>query len=151
ATAAARARSDHTAESIMRWGPFWLALLLVAAAQTTFVYIFDWRWLHLPLALALLCGLNAPTHDARIAAWLAGFAQELCTESSTLGLFAFSFGFGVLLLTYLRDRLNPGAWWMRWLLAAIGGWAGLEFVELAARWWLGVPSAGAWAIWMGPL
>lgn len=129
----------------MRWGPFWLTLLLVTVLQTTLVFVFHWHWLHLPLALALLCALNAPTPDARLAAWTAGLAQDLCTESATLGLHAFAFGLGALCLTSLRDRLKPTLWWGRCLLAVAGAWTALAFIELYFRWWLGrEPVAWSW-------
>jgi hypothetical protein len=134
---------------MMRWGPFWLALLLVTVVQTTFVFVFHWDWLHLLLALALLCGLNAPTYDARIAAWIAGFTQDLCTESSSLGLFAFSFGAGVILLTSIRDRLSPGAWWMRCIVATLAGWAALLFVGLFFHGWIGREFPGWTAVFAG--
>lgn len=134
----------------MRWGPFWLTLLLVVVLQTSVIYALDWRWMHLLLALALLCGLNAPTHDARIAGWIAGFVQDLLTESSTLGLHALAYGSAILLLTYMRDRLNPSVWWIRWLLAGITAWAALLVVDVGMRWWLLNPPSGP-SIWSGGL
>jgi cell shape-determining protein MreD len=85
----------------MRWGGFWLALLMVVAAQTLLWYL-GFRVFNLYLVLAILCGLHAATPDARLGAWAAGLTQD-ALSLSPMGLHALVLGLTGLLLTWLRD------------------------------------------------
>jgi rod shape-determining protein MreD len=100
----------------MPWGLFSLALLLAYVLQTAVLQHFASAWLDLPLTLALVCGLMAPTAEARLAGWITGLAQDIGTDSP-LGLHAFAAGLAVFALTALRELVNREVWWVRWLAA----------------------------------
>ena len=99
----------------MRWILFIVALVVVHLVQTTLLPFFAPAWVDLMIALAVLCGLVAPSTDARLAAWIVGFAIDLDSDGP-LGLHALALGLAVLGLTYLREWVNLGAWWVRWLI-----------------------------------
>lgn len=101
----------------MRWGWFAVALLLTYVLQTALAP----QSLDLLLSLALVVGLVAPVPEAWLAGWLTGFMADLGDHAQDqvgrLGLHAFTFGLLVLALTWLREYMNRGLWWVRWLAA----------------------------------
>ena len=107
----------------MVWSGFAIALLLAYLLQTGVVALLGVPFVDAFLVLALLCGLVAPTHDARIAAWIAGLVQDL-GSADALGIHAFTLGLTGLLLTRLRGVGNVGVWWVRGLAAFLAAWPG---------------------------
>ena len=115
----------------MRWTLFVILLVLVYLAQTALLPQFGIRWLDLFLVTALVCGLVAPTPDARLAAWIVGFVQDLATDGP-LGLHALALGLAVLALTFVREQVNLQLWWVRWLMAFIVAYPAEILVRLVA-------------------
>ena len=97
------------------------------------------------LVLALLCGLLAPTHDARLAAWITGLAQDL-GSADALGIHAFTLGLTGLLLTWLREIGNVGVWWVRGLAAFLAAWPGQLVYLLHLHYWAGNAAASLWGL-----
>lgn len=120
----------------MAWGGFAIALLLTYLVQTGVTALLPVPGVDLFLVLALLCGLLAPTHDARIAAWVVGFAQDLGSVDA-LGIHAFTLGLSAWLLTYLREIINVRAWWVRALAALLAAWPGQLTYLLHVHYWAG--------------
>lgn len=100
----------------MAWGWFALATAAVLLVQTTILPLFPLKWVDLLLALALVCGLAAPSMDARLAAWMVGFAQDLAS-AGPMGLNALVFGLAVSAMTYLREIVFRQRWPARLLVA----------------------------------
>lgn len=118
----------------MPWGWFSIALLVTYVLQTAAVPYVGVTALDLLLVLALLCGLVAPAQEARLAAWITGFVQDIGTApGSPLGLHALAFGLAVLGLTYLREWVNRHVWWVRWLIAFLVAWPTQFLVHLHTR------------------
>lgn len=113
----------------MPWGAFAIALVLTYLVQTGVLALFGFRHFDAFLVLALLCGLRAPTYDARIAAWIVGLGQDLGSVD-TLGIHAFTLGLTGLLLTYLRRVLNVSVWWVRALAALLAAWPGQVIYQM---------------------
>lgn len=107
----------------MAWGGFALALLLAYLVQVGVATPLDVPGFDAFLLVAVLCGLLAPTHDARIAAWITGLAQDL-GSADALGIHAFTLGLTGLLLTWLREVGNVGVWWVRGLAVFLAAWPG---------------------------
>lgn len=99
----------------MPWVKFSLALLATFLLQTTLVRVMRIEYVDLLLVMALLCGLLAPLRDARIAAWIVGFTQDLGSLGA-LGIHALALGFTGLILTTLRELVNLKVWWVRLLI-----------------------------------
>ncbi len=123
----------------MAWSGFAIALLLAYLLQTGVVALLGVPFLDAFLVVALLCGLLAPTHDARIAAWIVGLAQDL-GSADALGIHAFTLGLTGLLLTHLREIGNVGVWWVRGLAAFLAAWPGQAIYLLHLRYWAGTGS-----------
>ena len=135
----------------MRWAGLVAVLVVTLIAQTTVARAADLPVLEtdLLLVLALLYGLLAATVEARLAAWIIGFAADVMTEGA-IGLHALAFGLTGLLLTWLRHIVNRQVWWGRLLMcfaAALPGQllivAHLHFLQGAqlGSWWDMVSSA----------
>lgn len=120
----------------MPWGPFAIALLVVYLIQTGVAALFGFVYFDAFLVLALLCGLLAPSADARLGAWLVGLAQDL-DSADALGIHAFALGLTALLLTWLREVLNLGLWWVRLLALVLAGWAGQVIYLTYGQYWIG--------------
>ena len=116
----------------MPWGLVSIALLLVYVLQTALLQHIAPAWLDLFLALALTCGLMAPTTEARLAGWIAGLAQDIGTDGP-LGLYALAGGLAALILTGLRELVNREVWWVRWLAAFAAGLPAQLLVQLHDR------------------
>ena len=137
----------------MQWALYVLALVIAYLAHTTLPPAWIPGWLDLLLVIALVCGLAAPAAEARLAGWLAGFAQDVGTVGP-LGLHAFALGAAVLLLTLMRDAVNRTLWWVRWLLAFVAAiptqivvsihYRYYQFVETS--WWSLITSSLATAL-----
>jgi cell shape-determining protein MreD len=127
----------------MAWGGFAIALLLVYLLQTGVAAPLAVPYFDAFLVLALLCGLLAPTHDARIAAWIVGLTQDL-GSADALGIHAFTLGLSGLLLTHLRGIGNVGVWWVRGLAAFLAAWPGQIIYLLHLHYWAGPGSATLW-------
>lgn len=115
----------------MPW--LWFALVLAATwvVQTSLLE-HVWPAVDLFVVLALILGFSAPTYDARIAAWICGFAQDLGSESQ-LGIHAVALGLTGLVVTQLREQIFRQVFVTRLvtgLLAAIPG----QIVIEAYRW-----------------
>jgi cell shape-determining protein MreD len=124
----------------MAWGGFALALVLAYLVQTGVAAA-----LHLPyfdafLLVAVLCGFLAPTHDARLAAWITGLAQDL-GSADALGIHAFTLGLTGLLVTWLREVGNVGVWWVRGMAAFLAAWPGQLVYLLHLHYWTGHASS----------
>jgi rod shape-determining protein MreD len=117
---------------MMRWWLFAVALLVTFVVQTTARPLVAWSWLDLLLGLALVCGLTAPTPEARLAAFFVGLAQGIGT-GGPLGVHALALGLAGLLLTYLREQVNRHLWWVRWLIASAAAGPGQFLVLLHQR------------------
>ncbi|MBU0639956.1 MAG: hypothetical protein KKB50_13895 [Planctomycetes bacterium] len=106
----------------MRWGLFAVALLVTYLLQTAVVGHFGvpragFPVLDLFLVLGLTCGFArargevhaspglASIHDARIAAWITGFAQDLASVGP-LGIHAVALGLTAFIVTKLRVVVN---------------------------------------------
>ena len=107
----------------MAWGGFAIALLLAYLVQVGIAAVLPIQHFDAFLVLALLCGLVGPTHEARLAAWLTGLAQDL-GSADALGIHAFTLGLSGLLLTWIREIGNVGVWWVRGLAALAAAWPG---------------------------
>ncbi|MBP7744579.1 MAG: rod shape-determining protein MreD [Phycisphaerae bacterium] len=114
---------------MMSWRLFIVALLVTYVVQTAILKHFAPEWLNLLLVLALVVGLSAPAIDARLAAWIVGFAVDAGTDGP-LGLNALALGLAVLGLTYLREMVNRELWWVRWLAAFLVAMPAQLFVRL---------------------
>ncbi len=71
-----------------------------------------WNALDLFLILACAISYSAPRHDARIAAWLAGFVQDL-GSTGPLGVHAFALGAASVFITVVRGWADGRVWWVR--------------------------------------
>ncbi|MFQ5805204.1 MAG: hypothetical protein ACE5I3_02000 [Phycisphaerae bacterium] len=127
----------------MAWGGFAIALLLAYLLQTGVVALLGVRFFDAFLVLALLCGLLAPTHDGRVAAWIVGLAQDL-GGADALGIHAFTLGLSGLLLTRLREVGNVSIWWVRGLAAFLAAWPGQVIYLLHLHYWAGPGSVSFW-------
>jgi len=123
----------------MAWSGFAIALLLAYLLQTGVAALLGVPCFDAFLVLALLCGLVAPTHDARIAAWIVGLAQDL-GGADVLGIHAFTLGLTGLLLTHLRGIGNVSVWWVRGLAAFLAAWPGQVIYLLHLHYWTRVGS-----------
>ena len=109
----------------MNWLGLLAALIVALLLQTTVARMGDLPLIDLDLllVLTLIYGLLAPLHEARLSAWIIGFAADLMTEGP-IGVHAFAFGLVGLLLTQMREVINKRLWWGRLLicfLAALSG------------------------------
>lgn len=125
----------------MSWSGFAAALVAALVLQTTVVSVLDLP-IDLFLVLALICGLVLPVHDACLAAWITGFAQDL-TSLDPLGLHAFCLGLVGWAMTRVRDLLNVHVWWTRGITMFIASLIGLVPEEVFRIGWL-QQSAGTW-------
>lgn len=132
----------------MPWGVLAGAVLLVYLLQTAVVGLLGWSWLDLFLMLTLLVALLAPLHDARIAGWLIGFAQDL-GSTDAVGIHAFTLGLACLLLTSIRGILNLRVWWSRLLVVFLCAWPAPFLYALHLRFWAGADTVGASDIILG--
>ena len=117
----------------MPWGLFGLVLTLVFVLQTAVMPFCAPASLDLLLVMALVCGLTAPSVDARLAAWIIGFVQDL-DSGSPLGLHAALLALAVWALTLIRDLVNLNLWWGRWLIAALVALPARLVLQLHMRW-----------------
>lgn len=127
----------------MPWGAFTLALVVVYVLQTAAVRLLDLPAVDLLLAFALFCGLAAGTHDARLAGWLVGFAQDL-GSGGPLGPHAVALGVTCWILTALRAAVNLHLWWARLLGAFFAALAGQLLLLVHERWWQGLNEGSVW-------
>lgn len=125
----------------MPWGVFAGAVLLVYLAQTAVIGVLGWSWIDLFLSMTLMVGLLSPMHEARIASWLIGLAQDF-GSTDTFGIHAFTLGLVGLLLTAVRGTLNLRPWPGRLVFAFLCGWAGPLLYALHLRFWSGAESIG---------
>ena len=128
----------------MPWGYFTLALVFTYVVQTAALARFAPQWLDLLLVFGLVCGLVAPLHEARLAGWIVGFAQDIRAEApSPIGLHALALGLAVLALTHLREMVNREVWWVRWVIAFVAAlpaellvlWHARVFQHANLSWW----------------
>jgi rod shape-determining protein MreD len=113
----------------MWWGSFLVTLLVTHLLQTTIIGFLQVGWIDLYLALAILCGLTMPAHDARLAALLVGLLQDLGTIGP-IGVHGFGLGLVGLLATLLRPGFNLLAWYSRALIGLMAAVPGLLVVRL---------------------
>jgi rod shape-determining protein MreD len=115
----------------MNWLGFAAAALVTLLLQTAVAWsgLLPAIPIDLLLALALLYGLSAPVHDARLAALAAGLLADLFTLGP-VGLRAFAFGLAGLLVTQLRARANRELWWVRLGLGAVAALPGQILILL---------------------
>ena len=129
----------------MAWGGFAVALLLAYLVQTGVAAVLNVPHFDAFLLVAVLCGLLAPTHDARIAAWITGLVYDL-GSADVLGIHAFTLGLTGLLLTWLREMGNVGVWWVRGLAAFLAAWPGQLIYLLHLHYWAGNAAASLWGL-----
>jgi cell shape-determining protein MreD len=135
----------------MAWGAFSIVLLLVFLVQTGVVAVLGDSCFDAFLMLALLCGLLLRTHDARIAAWIVGLAEDL-GSADALGIHAFTLGLTALLLTYLREIANVNLWWARGLATFLAAWPGQVLYLIHLYYWAGSGSEPFWSlVWSATL
>ena len=120
----------------MVWSGFAIALFLVFVFQTGVVSTLGLTQVDLFLVLALLCGMMAPLHDARLAAWFTGLGQDL-GSADPLGIHAFVLGLTGVLLTQFRELGNITVWWVRGLVAFLAAWPGQLLYRTFLRYWAG--------------
>lgn len=119
----------------MPWVAFALALLVALLLQTAVLPFLPLvSGLDLMLTLALICGLVAPVHDARLACWVVGFVYGLASIG-TLGVHALAYGCAGVVLTRLRTEINVYVWWGRAILAFLGAWPAELMIRLHMRFW----------------
>lgn len=127
----------------MRWGTF--VTILFAAYLLQALAPISPEHLPLLLALAIVCGLNAPTADARIAAWLCGFMLDLTGGPTSIGVNSLALGLTGLILTWLRESGLFGSGPARFLIAVAAAWPGQIIYDV-----LTFSSApGGYSIWRG--
>lgn len=127
----------------MRWATF-LAILFAAYLLQALLPIRP-EYLPLLLALAIVCGLNAPTDDARIAAWLCGLMLDLTGEPHLIGVNSLAFGLTGLILTWLRESGLSAAGPARFIIAVLAAWPGqflYDILVFASR-------EGGYSVWAG--
>lgn len=120
----------------MIWSGFALALLIVFVLQAGAASLLGLTSLDLFLALALVCSMMAPSHEARLAAWFTGLAQDL-GSSDPLGIHAFILGLTAVLLTQLREVGNLAVWWVRGAIAFLAACPGQLLYRAYLRYWAG--------------
>lgn len=125
------------------WWTFAFVLLAVHLLQTTLFAFVGGGLIDLYLSLALVCGLVMPVHDARLAAVMTGFAQDL-GSIGPLGTNAFALGLTGLVATLLRPHFNWFAWYSRALVTLLSALPGLIVQRLHAAWIQSAPGAGVW-------
>lgn len=130
----------------MRWGWFAAAVVIVLILQKTLLWALSWSSLDLFLALALFVGLNASGPQARIAAWLCGFAQDLAGEPQMLGIHSLVLGLTGFLLVWMRDSGAGQANWTRLIAAQFSAWAGQFVYLLLLGNWFAPGSITAWTL-----
>lgn len=135
----------------MRWGAFFVTLLVTLIVQRSLVWVLGGGFaaIDLFLTLAVLCGLCAPTHDARIACWLIGLVQDLGTDPAALGANALALGLFAVFITVLRDWVQTRDWWMRWAISFVTAWPSQIAVATYERAWIGhgINSLGSLLLW----
>jgi rod shape-determining protein MreD len=131
----------------MNWIGLIAALLVAVLIQTTICPLADLPVVDvdLLLVLALVYGLVAPAQDARLAAFIIGFAVDLTTESA-LGLRAFGFGLTGLLITQLREITNQRIWWTRLLAGLLAAAPGQLLIVLHLRYIQGIELGNWWSL-----
>jgi cell shape-determining protein MreD len=127
-----------------RWG-FFAALLVALLLQSTVLNAFSVRPFDLLFALALVCGLLAPVHEARLAAWTCGLVQGL-DGISPLGVHALAYGLAGAILTSIRASMNLELWWVRLLIALAAACPAQMLVLLHLRFWEGAATLTLWRI-----
>lgn len=120
----------------MAWSLFAFALTLVYLAQTAVLPYLGVTWLDGLLVVALVCGLTAPTAEARLAGWITGLSRDI-GGTGPVGLHALALGLATLVLTYLRDLVNREVWWVRALVAFAVAWPAQLLVRLHERYFQG--------------
>lgn len=137
----------------MPWAIFAVALLSALLLQTTLLPALG---LHddvdLPLVVAMLCGLLAPTPDARIAGWIAGACQDL-SGGAGLGPHAVALGLTVWLLTLLREWAPVRPLMTRTVAVFVASLPGQLLALTHLYWWRGSGDASFWhlfgiALWI---
>jgi len=122
----------------MAWILYIVVLLVAFVVQTTVLPLLRLDALDLMLTLALVCGLAAPTVDARLAGWITGFVKDLDTHGP-LGLHALVLGLAVYVMTRLRGVVNLHAGWVRWLISFLVALPAELFVGLHRHFLQGDP------------
>jgi len=120
----------------MSWGLCALGLLLAYLVQSAVLSPFGPEWLDLLLVFALIVGLTAPVHEARLAGWITGLAQDVGT-SGPLGLHAFALALAIIALTHLRELVNRELWWVRVVVSLIVAFPAQIVIQLHLRFWQG--------------
>ena len=133
----------------MPWNAYLFVLLLTFLLQTAVVRLLGFESIDLLFALALFCALTAPLHDARLAAFWAGFVQDLGSggfagAGGPPGAAAFAFGISAVVITWLREIINVQIWWVRLVVAFLGALPGQLLLAAYARVWLGVHPGSVW-------
>lgn len=121
----------------MPWAVFGIALLGVLLLQTTLLAALGLNDdLDLFLVLTILCGLLAPTLDARIAGWLIGLCQDL-SSGAGLGPRALALGLTAWLITLLRDWIPVRPLLTRLIVAFVAALPGQMLALAHSFWWRG--------------
>ncbi|MGE3182779.1 MAG: rod shape-determining protein MreD [Phycisphaerae bacterium] len=107
----------------MKWLLFWISLAIVFLLANAVLSRWAPAYIDLFLMLTLVVALIAPVHDARLAGWLVGFAQDIGT-TGPIGPFAFSLGLTAWIATMMRESFNLKLWWVRFLVAFTAGATG---------------------------
>ncbi|MCA9242327.1 MAG: rod shape-determining protein MreD [Phycisphaerales bacterium] len=119
----------------MRWGLFAALLVMAYFGQTMLIGRLGWNAIDLFLILACAVSFGANRHDARIAAWLTGFVQDL-GSTGPLGVHAFALGAASVFVTVARGWADGRVWWIRAIIAFIAA------LIAEAVLWVADPAAG---------
>lgn len=130
----------------MPWAIFAVALLAALLLQTTLLAALGISDdVDLPLVVAILCGLLAPSPDARIAGWIAGACQDL-SSGAGLGPHAIALGVTVWLLTLLREWAPVRPLLTRTIAVFFAALPGQLLVLIHLYWWRGQADASLWQL-----
>jgi len=138
----------------MSWLGFTAVLVVTLVLQTAvyWVGVLPPYGIDLLLALALVYGLTAPLHEARLAAWVIGLGGDLMTVGP-IGVHAVALGLTGLLATRMRETVTRGRWWTRWLIGLVAAVPGQLWVPLHLRFVQGGYAGSGWtmlwsAVWL---
>lgn len=133
----------------MPWNAYVLVLAIAFLLQTAVVRLLGFESIDLLFALALFGALTAPLHDARLAAFWAGMAEDLGSgglggAGGPIGAGAFAFGVSGLIVTWLREIANVQIWWVRLVVAFLGALPGQILLAIYGRVWLELHPGSIW-------
>ncbi len=129
----------------MGWAAALVALFFVFLVQSTLVVALpEWVRPDGYLVAAVVLSLLMPVYDARLAAFLAGFLQDIESGDPTIGGRAVCFGLMAMLIGKLRVEVNLRVWWGRLTVALLGALPPYFLHLVFARFWQGAYPDASW-------